>query len=198
MSAWVPLTVDEFRNALPLAFLDQHDAWVGEYPTKQFRMVEIVAETVNRFRNAARSNSRNVISDDLTTVPATGFDYAFAVAAYTLGMEMGMTSTGVVPGSTTITVNLPYSPAGGTTVTPLATGSSGSTPASLNFMDAMSRQVIRAEVWLRLVQSGTLPILGDEPFGTPSFHRGRRRVVVGGMRDDQRVVADTGLDGGET
>ena len=195
MSAWVPLTVDEFRNALPLAFLDQHDAWVGEYPTKQFRMVEIVAETVNRFRNAARSNSRNVISDDLTTVPATGFDYAFAVAAYTLGMEMGMTSTGVVSGSTTVNVIVPP---GGTTVTPLATGSSGSTPAALNFMDAMSRQVIRAEVWLRLVQSGTLPILGDEPFGTPSFKRVRRRSLGCWMRDDQRVVADTGFDGGAT
>ena len=188
MSAWVPLTVDVFRNALPLNFLSQHDAWATAHSEKQFRMIEIVAETVNRFRNAARSNPRNVISDDVTTVPATGFAFAFAIAAYTLGLEIGVTSSDVVAGSTTVNVVLPVDGSG--TVQPNATSSSSSTPsASLNFMDALAKQIIRAEVWLRLVQSGTLPILGDTPFGTPSFNRAVRwpDCFSGRLRDDGRV-----------
>ena len=190
MSAWEPLTVDLFRNSLPLDFLSQHDAWAAANSSKEFRMVEIIDETVNRFRNAARSNPRNVISDDVTTVPATGFAFAFAIAAYTLGLEMGVTSTGAVAGVATVNVTVPVSLDRSSAV-PMAT-SSGNTSSAINFMDAMRQQVVRGEVWLREVQAGTLPVLGDTPFGTPSFNRPERRAEGGAgcLRDDGRVVED--------
>ena len=46
MSAWVPFTVDEFRNDLPVDFLSQYDAWVLANSGKAARMAEIVASTV--------------------------------------------------------------------------------------------------------------------------------------------------------
>ena len=193
MSAWVPFTVDDFRNGLPIDFLSQHDAWVDAHSSKAERMAEIVDEVVNRFRSAAASNPRNQIDADETKIPATGYDYAFAVAAYTLGIEMGVTGTGVVAGLTTVNVVIPVDTSG--SGHPNASSStSNSSSTGLNFMDAMSRQLVRAEIWLRLVQSGALHILGDLPFGTPTFNRSvlRSDDAVGVLRDDGRVVVDAG------
>lgn len=176
MSAWVPFTVEEFRNDLPVDFLNQHATWVAMNPGKAARMAEIVASTVNRFRQVVRSNPRNVLDADLTTVPATGFDYAFAVAAYTLGLEMGVTGSGAVAGVTTVNVTVPVvSAGGGYSSGTNSSSSSVSSPTGLNFMDAMGRQVVRAEVWLRMVQSGLLLVVGDDPGGTPSYQRPKGR-----------------------
>ena len=201
MSAWVPFTVEEFRNGLPIDFLSQHDAWVVAHSSKAERMAEIVDEVVNRFRSAAASNPRNQIDADETKIPATGYDYAFAVATYTLGLEMGMTSTGAVAGVATVNVSVPVSVIsngsdGGSVVAPKAASSSTGGSSAINFMDAMRQQVLRAEVWLRLVQSGALHVLGDLPFGTPTFNRSVRRPedVSGILRDDGRVVEGVGGD----
>ena len=195
VSAWVPFTVEAFRNALPVVFLTQHDSWVVEYPSKENRMGETVAEIANRFRSAAASHPRNQIDPDVTKVPATGYDFAFALAAYSLGLEMGMASAGVVTGVSAVNVSVPVTVVSsdyGGDVVPKAASVSAANPAAINFMDAMRQQVTRAEVWLRLVQSGALPIVGDTPFGIPSFHgRGRWPWASGCyLRDDQRVVVD--------
>ena len=168
MAAWVPFILDDFRNALPVDFLSQHDAWAAEHENKADRMAEIVDEVVNRFRAAAASNPRNQIDADETKIPATGFDYAFAIAAYNLGLEMGALSTGAVAGVSTVNVVVPVDTSG-TPRANAATASTSTTPTPINFMDAMGKQVVRAEIWLRLVQSGALHILGDDPFGTPTF-----------------------------
>jgi len=193
MSAWVPFTSKEFRNGLPVGFLSQHDAWVEANDSKANRLEEIVAEAVNRFRSAAASHPRNQIDADETKIPATGYDYAFAISAYTLGLEMGATGSGVVTGVSAVNVSVPVTVVpSGSPVFAVPAASSGSSSVAVNFMDAMRQQVTRAEVWLRLVQSGALPIVGDTPFGIPSFHaRGRWPWASGCyLRDDQRVVVD--------
>ena len=193
VSAWVPFTSKEFRNGLPVGFLSQHDAWVEANDSKANRLEEIVAEAVNRFRSAAASHPRNQIDADETKIPATGYDYAFAIAAYMLGLEMGATGSGVVTGVSAVNVSVPVTVVpSGSPVFAAPAASSGSSSVAVNFMDAMRQQVTRAEVWLRLVQSGALPIVGDTPFGIPSFH-GRGRwpwASFGYLRDDQRVVVD--------
>ena len=193
VSAWVPFTSKEVRNGLPVGFLSQHDAGVEANDSKANRLEEIVAEAVNRFRSAAASHPRNQIDADETKIPATGYDYAFAIAAYMLGLEMGATGSGVVTGVSAVNVSVPVTvvPSGSPVFT-VPAASSGSSSVAVNFMDAMRQQVTRAEVWLRLVQSGALPIVGDTPFGIPSFHgRGRWPWASGCyLRDDQRVVVN--------
>ena len=195
VSAWVPFTSKEFRNGLPVGFLSQHDVWVEANDSKANRLEEIVAEVVNRFRSAAASNPRNQIDADETKIPATGYDYAFAIAAYTLGLEMGATGSGVVTGVSAVNVSVPVTvvPSGSLEYSAPAP-SSGSSSVAVNFMDAMRQQVVRAEVWLRLVQSGAVHVLGDLPFGTPTFNRSVRRPedVAGNLRDDGRVVEGAG------
>ena len=177
MSAWVPFILDDFRNALPVDFLSQHDVWAAAHENKADRMAEIVDEVVNRFRAAAASNPRNQIDADETKIPATGFDYAFAIAAYNLGLEMGALSTGVVAGVSTVNVVVPVDTTSTVHALASAASSSATTPTPINFMDAMGKQVIRAEIWLRLVQSGAVLVLGDLPFGTPTFQAPTRGIA---------------------
>ena len=186
MAAWVPFILDDFRNALPVDFLSQHDVWAAAHANKAERMAEIVDEVVNRFRAAAASNPRNQIDADETKIPATGYDYAFAIAAYNLGLEMGVLSTGAVAGTSTVNVAVPVDTSGTGHANVSYASSPATTPTAINFMDAMGRQVVRAEIWLRLVQSGSVLVLGDEPFGTPTF-----RVPEGREREsDEPVTSD--------
>ena len=75
------------------------------------------------------------------TVPATGFDFAFAVAAYTLGLEMGVTGTEVVMGLTTVNAVIPIDSSGGGK--PIGTDSSGSSSTGLKFMDGVAKGLQR-------------------------------------------------------
>ena len=174
MSTWVPFTDDTFRNALPVDFLNQHAAWVAAQPTKALRLTEIVAEVRNNFRSAVKSNPRNVMDTAEDTVPATGVLYAFTMAAYTLGLEMGLTSTASAQGSTVVNLVVANVTSGG--VTPLVSPTAAAT--GLNFLDELGRRIVRAEIWLRLVQSGVIPILSDEDVGgTPTYRRPEGRAL---------------------
>ena len=168
MSTWVPFTEVSFRNALPVDFLNQHAAWVAAQPTKALRLTEIVAEVRNNFRSAVRSNARNLMDAAEDTVPATGVLYAFTMAAYTLGLEMGLTSTANAQGSTVVNLVVANVASGG--VTPLVSPTPAAT--GLNFLDELGRRIVRAEIWLRLVQSGVIPIMNDEDAGgTPTYRK---------------------------
>ncbi len=167
MSAWVPFTDDTFTNALPVDFLSQHAAWVAAHPSKALRLTEIVTGVRNNFRSAVESNPRNVMDPDEITVPATGELYAFTVAAYTLGLEMGLTSTASAQGAPVVNLIVATVSSGG--VAPLAATPATATATGLNFLDELGRRIVRAEIWLRLVQSGVIPILSDDVGGTPTY-----------------------------
>ena len=177
MSSWVPFTDDTFRNALPVDFLSQHAVWVAAYPSKELRLSEIVADVRNIFRAAVRSNARNVMDTAEDTVPATGVLYAFAMAAYTLGLEIGVTSVAGAQPSTVVNLVVAPSTSGG--LTPYSFPSSSTvTETGLSFLDELGRRIVRAEIWLRLVQSGVIPIMSDDDVvGTPTYRKPEAREM---------------------
>ena len=169
MATWVPFTDATFQNALPLDFQNQHTTWVAINPAKASRLTEIVTAVRNTFRSAVASNPTNVLDPNATTVPATGEEYAFVMAAYKLGLEIGMTSVASPQGRTVVNLVVTNSSSGG--LVPMG-GSSGSTATGLNFLDELGRRIVRAEIWLRMVQSGIIPIAAEGTSGgTPSFAR---------------------------
>ena len=170
MSAWVPFTDETFKNALPVEYLSQHAYWIVSHPSKEFRLTEIVAAVRTRFRAAVSSNPANVLDPDETKVPTAGEEYAFVMAAYKLGLEFGLTSTAIPQGSSVVSLVVMNVPSGG--AMPQAQSSAGSAPSGLNFLDQLGQRMARAEIWLRMVQSGIITIAGDgEAGGTPSYQQ---------------------------
>ena len=65
-------------------------SWVDANPSKVNRLAEIVAETVNMFRETVEVYPKYVIDPDLTKVPVSGFRHALDMIIFNLGMEMGV------------------------------------------------------------------------------------------------------------
>ena len=90
MSGWKELKVETVLNALPTDMGNLYRSWVDANPTKVNRLAEIVAETVNMFREVIEVYPWYVIDPDLTKVPVSGFRHALDMIIFNLGMEMGV------------------------------------------------------------------------------------------------------------
>jgi hypothetical protein len=90
MSGWKELTSETVLNALPTDMGNLYRSWVEANPTKAGRMGEIVAETVNMFREAVAVYPWYVMDPDITKVPVSGFRHALDMVIFNLGMEMGV------------------------------------------------------------------------------------------------------------
>lgn len=90
MSGWNELTSETVLNALPTDMGNLYRSWVDANPTKANRLGEIVAETVNMFREAVAVYPWYLMEPDLTKVPASGFRHALDMIIFNLGMEMGV------------------------------------------------------------------------------------------------------------
>jgi len=90
MSGWKELTSETVLNALPTDMGNLYRSWVDANPTKVNRLAEIVAETVNMFREVIEVYPWYVIDPDLTKVPVSGFRHALDMIIFNLGMEMGV------------------------------------------------------------------------------------------------------------
>jgi hypothetical protein len=134
MSAWTALTLAVVENALPTDMGNLYRSWVDANPGKAGRLAELVAETVENFRQAAAASLVNEVDVDPTTVPTTGFRHALNSVIFNLGMEMGV-----------------------------------------QFAPEVYTLTTRADIWLRMVQAGTLRIgldAGAAP--SPSYWRPER------------------------
>ena len=90
MSGWKELKVETVLNALPTDMGNLYRSWVDANPTKTERLGEIVAETVNMFREAVAVYPWYVMDPDITMVPVSGFRHALDMVIFNLGMEMGV------------------------------------------------------------------------------------------------------------
>ena len=90
MSGWKELKVETVLNALPTDMGNLYRSWVDANPTKTERLGEIVAETVNMFREAVAVYPWYVMEPDITMVPVSGFRHALDMVIFNLGMEMGV------------------------------------------------------------------------------------------------------------
>ena len=90
MSGWKELTSETVLNALPTDMGNLYRSWVDANPTKVNRLAEIVAETVNMFREVVEVYPWYVMDPDLTKVPVSGFRHALDMIIFNLGMEMGV------------------------------------------------------------------------------------------------------------
>ena len=78
MSGWTPLTVETVLNALPTDMGNLYRSWIDANPAKTERLGEIVAETVNMFREAVAVYPWYVMDPDITMVPVSGFRHNLA------------------------------------------------------------------------------------------------------------------------
>jgi len=90
MSGWKELTSETVLNALPTDMGNLYRSWVDANPTKTSRLGEIVAETVNMFREVIEVYPWYVMDPDLAKVPVSGFRHALDMIIFNLGMEMGV------------------------------------------------------------------------------------------------------------
>ena len=90
MSGWKELKVETVLNALPTDMGNLYRSWVDANPSKVNRLAEIVAETVNMFREAVAVYPWYVMEPDITMVPVSGFRHALDMVIFNLGMEMGV------------------------------------------------------------------------------------------------------------
>ena len=183
MSAWVSFTVDTFRNALPVGVLSQHDAWAVDNPGKATRMAEIVAEVLAIFRAAVGASGRNVMDTAEGTVPMSGAHFAFVYAFYILGMEMQLTVSGAGVGTPVGYGGV--SPIGGEEPAPLSSYPPVymlGTTVGFDYLAELSKEMVRVDIWLRMVQSGSIVIdavaAAGAVVGTPTY-------VVPGDREER-------------
>ena len=90
MSGWKELTSETVLNALPTDMGNLYRSWVDANPSKVNRLAEIVAETVNMFRETVEVYPWYVMDPDITKVPVSGFRHALDMVIFNLGMEMGV------------------------------------------------------------------------------------------------------------
>ena len=88
MSGWKELTSETVLNALPTDMGNLYRSWVDANPSKVNRLAEIVAETVNMFREAVSVYPWYVMDPDLAKVP----DFGFSVSVSALTESTGMTN----------------------------------------------------------------------------------------------------------
>ncbi len=90
MSGWTALTASKVEAVLPTDMGNLYRSWVEGNPSKGGRLVELVASTVEAFREAVKTQRWVVMHEDPTMIPATGYQHAVNLVVFNLGMEMGV------------------------------------------------------------------------------------------------------------
>jgi hypothetical protein len=90
MDGWTELTAAKVEAVLPTDMGNLYRSWVEGNPTKGGRLVELVAATVEAFREAVKTQRWVVMDEDPTTIPVTGYQHAVNLVVFNLGMEMGV------------------------------------------------------------------------------------------------------------
>ncbi len=90
MSAWTEFSVDAVLNAMPTDMGNLYRSWVEGNPAKTNRLAELVAETMQTFREAVAVYPWYEEPPSGTVIPSTGFRHALNLVTFNLGMEMGV------------------------------------------------------------------------------------------------------------
>jgi hypothetical protein len=90
MSGWTELTVEKVKAVLPTDMDNLYRSWIEGNPAKGGRLDELVATTVEAFREAVRTQRWVVMPENPAMIPATGYQHAVNLVVFNLGMEMGV------------------------------------------------------------------------------------------------------------
>jgi hypothetical protein len=155
MATWTPFTLAGVTKGIPPEVLAANGAWVLANPEKAGRLGEIVDEVRAVFRAAVAV--KNAVDAAAETVPFTGYHHAVAMVSYLLAIETGYTG----PDAGGVTV--PGSKEGVGTSVFVSTGAGG-----FNLMTELCQRMVRVDIWLRMVESGSIAI-GNEGAGVPMY-----------------------------
>lgn len=89
MDGWVDFTLESVLKAFPPGLEAHYAEWLQNYPGKEGRLAELVAETVAVFRSAVASNAGNEMDPVLTRIPVTGYRHALNYLLFNLRQESG-------------------------------------------------------------------------------------------------------------
>jgi hypothetical protein len=84
------LTAEKAEAALPTDMGNLYRSWVEGNPSKVNRLAEIVAVTVEAFRQSVKTHGGILMEEAPSMIPTTGYQHAFNLVVFNLGMEMGV------------------------------------------------------------------------------------------------------------
>jgi len=89
------ITVDRTRvlAALSAARLQIYQGWIVQYPEKEDRVDEIIANLVMEFRSAIEANPLNALDSDTSKLPQSCVRYCESLIVFQLSSEIGAVVT---------------------------------------------------------------------------------------------------------